>query len=258
MMRKLCLAALSTLVGALLVSPQVRAEDAWGTLKGQIVWGGKELPKETFVNVDKDQAHCLSKGKIPKEDFVVNPKNKGVRWAMVWIAVDNEGKADFKGKMPIHPKLKEVSPAKVVIDQPCCKFEPHVLGMREGQILEAKNSSPIPHNMNIIGGALNPTMNFLLPPKASKEVDGWKAAPTPVPISCNIHGWMHAYVRVFNHPYFAVTDEDGNFKIENAPAGKFRLIIWHPEAGWVVGDKNGKEVEIKAGDNDLGKIDLKP
>ncbi len=234
------------------------AQGDWGTLSGQIVWGGKELPPVTFINVDKDQAHCLGQGQIPREDYVVNPKNKGVRWAMVWIAVDNEGKADVKGKMPTHPRFERVSPAKVVLDQPYCRFEPHVLGIREGQILEIKNSSPIPHNTNLIGGALNPTLNVLLAPRTSKEITGWKAAVPPVPINCNIHGWMRGYIRVFNHPYFAVSDADGNFKIENAPVGKFRLLVWHPEAGWVGSDKNGKELQIKPGTNDLGKIALTP
>ena len=54
-----------------------------------------------------------------------------------------------------------------------------------------------------------------------------KAETPPIPFKCDIHPWMKGYVRVFDHPYFAVTDEDGKFEIKNAPAGKWRIVYWH-------------------------------
>jgi hypothetical protein len=70
---------------------------------------------------------------------------------------------------------------------------------------------------------------------------------------------MKAWVRVFDHPYFAITDGDGKFEIKNAPAGDFRLVIWHEGVGWVKGGKTGTPITIKAGgDTDLGKVEMTP
>jgi len=49
----------------------------------------------------------------------------------------------------------------------------------------------------------------------------------PISYKCSIHPWMSGYVRVFEHPYYAVTDDDGKFEIKNAPVGKFRIVFWH-------------------------------
>ncbi|HWG46757.1 MAG TPA: hypothetical protein VN688_28600 [Gemmataceae bacterium] len=232
----------------------------WGTIKGQVVWDGGAVPKPVEIKVDKDKDHCLSKGAIYKEDntFVVNPKNKGVRWAVVYL-MSEEG---FSKPIPIHPALKNFK--KVVeVDQPCCKFEPHVLALQEGQTLLVKNSAPIVHNVNVQGGTLGPSVNPILPAGRSLKLDDIKARQLPISISCSIHGWMAGKVFVLKNPYFAVTDEDGKFEIKNAPAGKFRLVIWQEGMGWVVGDKGpskkGKSITIKAGaTNDLGKIPVKP
>jgi hypothetical protein len=58
---------------------------------------------------------------------------------------------------------------------------------------------------------------------------------------------MKMHIRVFDHPYFAVTDEQGNFEIRNAPAGEYRLVVWHETNGWVVGDKRGMPIRIEPG-----------
>lgn len=230
------------------------AEEAWGNLKGQVVWSGGDY-KPAPIDVNKDQGHCLSKGQLLDQKYVINPKNKGVRWVVVWLT----DPANPNKKLPTHPALANVKGMKITIDQPCCMFEPRVLGIREGQILVAKNSAPIAHNVNVIGGDANPNLNQIIPPGGSLEIEGWKAARFPVQVSCSIHGWMKSYVRVFNHPYFAVTDENGNFEIKNAPAGKFNLVTWQEETGWVKGGRNGVPVEVKAGETtDLGKIDLQP
>lgn len=226
----------------------------WGSLKGRVVWAGSESPALEKVKVDKDQDHCLSKGDINSEKFVINPKNKGVKWVFTWL-VDPK---DAKGKIPVHPSLAEPSAKEVVIDQPCCKFEPHVLGLREGQILVAKNSSPIPHNVNLVSVGKNPSKNEIVPPGRAVKVEGWVSATAPTLVKCDIHPWMIGYVRVFNHPYFAITDEDGNFEMKNAPVGEWNLVVWQEEAGWVTGDRKGIPVKIASGDSKPISIELKP
>jgi hypothetical protein len=236
-----------------------RAE-GWGTIKGQVVWDGGAVPGPIKLNVDKDMEHCLSKGPIFKEDntFVVNPKNKGVRWAAVYL-MSVEG---FKKPIPIHPSLKEIKKRVIEIDQPCCKFEPHVLAMREGQTLVVKNSAPITHNVKL-DGIPGPSLNQILPPGKELKVEDLTARQMPISVACNIHPWMAGKLFVLKNPYFAITDEDGKFEIKNAPAGEYRLVGWQEGMGWVVGDKTpnkmGQKITIKAdGVTDVGKLPVKP
>jgi hypothetical protein len=235
------------------------AGQEWGTVKGQIVFNGAKVPDNPKANVNQDKMHCLSKGDILKNELVVNKKNKGVRWTLVWLT----GVDDPRGTrtIPTHPALAKVN-GPVEIDQPCCIFEPRVLGMREGQTLIVKNSSPIAHNTNMNGGDKGPNINPLIPAGGQVKVEKVKARVLPLSYSCSIHGWMKGWIGVFKHPYFAVTDADGAFTIKNAPAGKYRLMAWQEAVGWVIINPKdpkdrGKVIEIKAGGTtDVGKIPL--
>src|SRR5205085_6133428 len=129
--------------------------------------------------------------------------------------------------LTVRPQLKNAMEKQVTIDQPCCRFEPHAIGMREGQELVAKNSAPIAHNVHWTGFPIkNPGGNVIVPAGQEYVIRDLKADTHPVKLSCDIHGWMNAWVRVFDNPYFAVTDKDGKFEIKNAPAGNFRLVAW--------------------------------
>ena len=250
-------AALSVAVLAVVTTSGSGQAPGWGTLKGTVVFDGK-VPERKMIDPKNDRVFCLSKGPVLSDELVVDPKTKGVRWVMVWL-VDEKG----GNKIPINPKLAKPAD-KVLIDQPCCMFEPHVLGMRAGQILVSKNSAAVTHNVNIIGGADNPNKNVAIPPGKSLEVEGWKASSSMVPVQCTIHQWMNCWVRVFDHPYFAVTNDKGEFEIKDAPAGKFRIVVWQESVGWVVNEagKSGKigvTVEIVAGKTtDIGSIKMKP
>jgi hypothetical protein len=253
------LAALALLT-ALAAPTAVRAQ-AWGEIKGQVIWGGAELPKNEKANVNKDQDHCLKDGPIYSDELVVNPKNKGVRWVLVYLLDAEKPTA----ALPIHPMLKAVPAKAAVIDQPCCKFEPRVLAVREGQKVEVKNPAPVAHNFAINGGALGPNENPLMPPKAAPFViNNITARSLPIPYSCSIHPWMKGWVASFKHPYFAVTDADGKFTIPNAPAGKYRLVLWQEKKGYVLYNQETKEkgpvIEIKAnGTTEVGpyKLEIK-
>jgi len=249
-------AGLAAGLGFWLTDAPVQAQAGqWGDVKGQIVWGGDKAPDAAELKIDKDQTHCLKDGKIVSEEWVVNKDNKGIRWVFVWLAPE-AGK-----EMPIHPDLKDIKNKEVTVDQPCCKFEPHALAMREGQVLIAKNTSPITHNFKYGGHpAKNPGGNPAIAAKDSHKIDNLKADDRfPVVMECTIHGWMKGYIRVFDHPYYAVTDADGKFEIKNAPAGEYRLKIWH-DTGWLGGVKgrDGQKITIKAGaTTDAGKIEWK-
>jgi len=255
-MRLLRGALLCGVVALLVVAPRAFAE-GWGTVKGQAVFKGDKVPAAEQLKITRDEAACLKNGPIFAEKYVINPKNKGVKWVVVWLAKDDGGKADFDAELPIHPALKEFKDKSVSMDQPCCRFEPHVVVLRKGQEFIGKNSSAIQHNMNI-QGFKGPNVNQLLVAggKMTVAANKWKPHYLPVSVSCNIHPWMTARIFCFDHPYFAITDADGNFEIKNAPAGNYRLIALH-ESGWVTGGKNGKLITIKAGGTtDVGPLDV--
>jgi hypothetical protein len=250
------------LLAMAVVVPSALGQGAqWGTVKGRVVFDGKEVPTRPEIAAAAAVPACklcAAAGKTLEDEWVVDPKTRGVRWVMVWL-LDESG--NFNKPIPIHPKLKKPEP-KVLLDQPCCMFEPHVLGIRQGQILVARNSATVAHNVNILGGDANPNKNVIIPAGKEVEIDGWKADSSPVPVQCTIHLWMNARIRVFAHPYFAVTNEKGEFEIKDAPAGKFRIVVWNNI--WVVSEKGksgkvGIPLEIKPDAvTDLGDIKTKP
>ncbi|MBY0227874.1 MAG: hypothetical protein K2W96_01205 [Gemmataceae bacterium] len=238
---------------ALLLAVPAQAEEKakWGTITGQVVWAEKKLP-------DNPAAAGLPKGcvaGIRKDELIVDPKTKGVKNVAFWL-VDAKNPAK---KFPVHPAVAKAMPKDVTIDQPCCQFEARVAVVADGQRLVAANSAAIAHNCNI-GGKVG--RNFLLGPKTSQVVGALAAETYPIPITCNIHGWMKAYVVTAPTPYAAVTAADGTFTIKDAPAGDFMLVAWHERIGWLYIDlkkpeNKGKKLAVKPGKNDQGKIDFK-
>lgn len=231
-------------------------KESWGTLKGKVVFAGDRLPKRPALTVDRDKAHCLSRGPIPDESLVVNPKDKGVKWVVVWLAKEVNGKADHAAALPIHESLKEINAEPIVMDQPFGKFEPHVVALRAGQTFVGKNSAPITGNMKLTGRNRQ-DVNHLLNARSKMELADWKPYHLPTTVNSQIHRWMKGYIYVFSHPYFAVTDENGSVELKNAPVGKYRLVVWQEEVGWVLGGRDGRQVTIKGGQTtDLGEIQL--
>ena len=122
------------LCGSLTAADQPAPPEGWGTVKGAVTLGASAVPKPREIDVTADKPHCLSKGKLFEDRWLVNPKNKGVRYAFVWLA-------PVPGKqMPIHPDLKAAKLPDLELDQPCCQFVPHALAIRQGQVVIARNS----------------------------------------------------------------------------------------------------------------------
>ena len=233
----------------------------WGSIKGRVVLDGA-TPKPTKITVDADPKECLKNGDLYTQEYVVDEKTKGVRWCAVFL-IPIDAETVPTAKLNINPAA-EPKEQRVVIDQPCCQFEPRVICIRAGkQKLTVNNPAPMTHNIKIDGGPVNIDLNQAVPPNNKLEVpDDWKAAKNAIPFSCTIHKWMKGYIRVFNHTYYAVTNAKGEFEIKDAPKGKCRLVIWH-ETGWVIGDKEpskfGVPIEIPDGQTkDLGDYKLKP
>jgi uncharacterized protein (DUF2141 family) len=120
----------------------------------------------------------------------------------------------------------------VVLDQKACRYHPHVFGIMVGQPMRILNSDPTLHNIHAIPGT-NQEFNTAQPIQGMKtdHIFTAKEEKVVIPFKCDVHGWMNAYAGVLDHPYFAVTDEDGKFSIKNLPPGTYKLTAWHEKAG---------------------------
>jgi plastocyanin len=204
-------------------------------------------PKAEIVDVKTDRESCCKDGPLSSNKFIVNPKTEGLKNVVVWIRPDNDERTSTFPREAIHPELQKHKPVQHVIDQPKCQFEPRVVAAREGDTLLMKNSASINHNINYNSDA--ESFNVTLPPVKSKDLDKpLQAQRTPIAFKCDIHGWMEGRLRVFDHPYFAITDDNGNFSIPKVPVGKWRIVYWH-EGGFHRGKDGilGFPIEVKAG-----------
>ncbi|HEY7471747.1 MAG TPA: carboxypeptidase regulatory-like domain-containing protein [Gemmatimonadota bacterium] len=117
----------------------------------------------------------------------------------------------------------------VTIDQHGCVYHPHILGIQTGQDLIIKNSDGILHNINT-----QPTVNQGFNVSQPVVMETSKTFSSPeimIPVKCDVHGWMHAYIGVQPHPYMAVSGSDGTFRIENLPPGTYTIEAWHETYG---------------------------
>lgn len=258
-MKCLARAVVALAVPLIAVAFVAAQDDSWGTIKGRVVWGPKDIPVQMpidAVNQNGDKAHCLKDGPVLDENWVVDKKSRGLRWTFVWLIQD-----DLKNQnpLPVHPKLQKIDTLRVEVDQPVCAFIPHVVAMRESQVLVAKNSSPVPHNIKWGGGKQNPGGNVIVPTGKEHAIKGLVAQKLPMHIECNLHTWMKGYVGIFSHPYFAVTDKDGNFEIKDAPAGKYRLVVYNTGYNGGAAGSTGIQIATPASKTvDLGDIAFTP
>jgi len=226
----------------------VKAE-GWGTLKGQVVFGGE--PPSPTVLVEKGKAAknpewCAKDAPIMAERLVVDGATKGVKNVLVYLprpsAVNEEAK-------------KAASGATVLFDQKNCVFEPHVLGLMAGVPVELKSSDTPNHNVN--AKLKNSTFNQTVGGGGSFKFTPSAAERTPGNIVCDIHPWMSAWWMVVDHPYIAVTDAKGSFEIKNVPAGTQKVVVWQEAVGFVTAP-SGEDVTIKPNDTTAQGFTIDP
>jgi len=118
-----------------------------------------------------------------------------------------------------------------VIDQKGLVYQPHVTAVLVGTTVDFLNSDSVAHNVfwSSIGGNKKLGHNLGTWPKGEKKSFKFDA-PGAVPILCNVHPEMSAYLVVVPTPYFATSDQAGNYKIENVPDGSYTVIAWHEGA----------------------------
>ena len=120
---------------------------------------------------------------------------------------------------------------KYELDQKGCHFNPHVRLLPVGQRLTMLNPDKIMHNVHIFSRE-NPAFNRSQPGSRRKmPVKAVKKAEGPVAVKCDVHGWMKAWIAYIPHPYFALSDENGKYTLENVPPGTYKLGYWHEACG---------------------------
>lgn len=118
----------------------------------------------------------------------------------------------------------------VVIDQDGCVYIPHVAGVVVGQGVVFRNSDGILHNIKATPTENRP-FNISQPTTMDAPARSFDVPEVMIPVQCDVHGWMQMYLGVVEHPYFAVSGDDGSFSISNLPAGTYTLEAWHESYG---------------------------
>lgn len=214
-----CLPILAAAAASIAFAPAVHAQS--GSVTGTVRLDG-EPPAGGTVDVTSDRDYCGSTIE-PRE---VATEDGRVRNAVVWI----EGAEG------------ETEPRTRTLLNEGCRFVPGHLAAAVGDTLVVENRDSLLHNMNMrhVPGGGGPAGgerrlgNFSLPfAGMSVEKPDLIEAPGVIVVTCDAHGWMEARVRVFDHPYFAVSGPRGEFTIAGVPPGTYRLHVTHPDVGTV-------------------------
>jgi hypothetical protein len=192
-----------------------------GTISGIVKFVGS-APKLEPIKVLKDQDTCGDA--VPTEVLIINPQNQGLKNAVIYLEQVEKG--------------KKVAMDEVVLDNTKCQFAPHVLVVPKKIKLPVKNSDPILHNTHSFLGE-GTVFNLALPLQGQVLEREIKKSGV-IRVQCDAHVHMSAWILALEHPYFAVTDENGNFKITTVPPGNYKIIAWHEP--WKPGevDKGGR------------------
>jgi len=193
-----------------------------GNIVGTVKFDG-DVPAAKMLKVDKDEQTCGHENKL-SEELVVNGESKGVKNVVVSLVDIASG--------------KKIETTTATLDQKECLFTPHVLAIPIGSSVDLLNSDNVMHNLHS-WSIKNPAFNEGVSGggKMTKKFD----LPEVAKITCDVHKWMSSFVVVKANPYFAVTDENGRFRIENVPAGTYKIEAWQEKLG-----KKTSDIAVKS------------
>src|ERR1700678_1891805 len=205
-----------------------------GTITGPVKWTGP-VPKIPKLPITKNVEVCdpQSQKKRDLERLVINPNGNGVANTVVYLRGVTRGKA------------MDLPAARQQLDQHTCRYVPHILLVAQGGTVKIQSSDPVLHTVQMFGAATNnvpfPFQNQFIPVTLQRN--------GVVELKCNAgHVWMNANMVVVKYPYYAVTNEDGEFKLTDVPAGEYEIVAWHE--GWQILSEAqvldvGAQVEVK-------------
>lgn len=195
-------------------APEPRVENA-GAVKGTVTYAGPDTDEP--VRMDGDP-NCATLNPEPGDENRIAVRDGRLANVFVHVKSGLEGR-----KYPVPAEAKE-------LDQQGCEYQPRVLGIMVGQALRVRNSDTTFHNVHAVP-AKNPETNDPQPMPDMVLERRFLEPEVMVPFKCDVHPWMSAWVGVVEHPYYAVTGEDGAFEIGNLPPGTYTLEAWHETLG---------------------------
>lgn len=183
-----------------------------GTLTGTVSFDG-QVPEGDAIDMSEEPDCAEKHDDQPRKTPVVVSDEGGLANVFVYV---KEGLPEGSWPTPTEA---------VTLDQEGCVYRPHVLGVQTGQTVELKNSDGLLHNIN---ARPDNQRGFNVSQPTDMTTERTFAQPeVMIPVQCDVHGWMEAYIGVQDHPYFAVTGENGSFEIGNLPPGDYVVEAWH-------------------------------
>ena len=206
-----------------------------GSVSGAIAYTGTP-PAPKKIDTSADPA-CGSKNpNLATEDNVVTDG----KLANVFVYIKDGTTADGK-------KITEFTfptpTTSITLDQNGCHYRPHVLGAMVNQEIQITNSDPTTHNIHFTPKN-NPDWNQSQPNGAPPLMHKLTRSEVLVPVKCNQHPWMKAYVGVLKHPFYAVSAENGSYTIKGVPPGTYTVVAWHE--GGAAGTEKTMSVTVPA------------
>jgi len=207
----------------------------WGTVTGRFVYDG-DPPAQDLIKVTKDIEFCTMKNPL-KEELVVDPDSKGIANIVLMLYTS-------RGESPPEPHESYGDPASNMIhmDNEWCRFTPHVQFVQAGETVVFGNKDEVGHNVK--GDPFsNQSFNQTIAAGGTLEVEMQEAERLPVKVTCTIHPWMEGWMVVQDHPYVAISGEDGSFELKNVPSGSWEFTVWQEQPGYLKELKIGGKSE---------------
>jgi hypothetical protein len=218
-MRKATFVGILVLAGMIPVADRADAYDAvdvkdGGAVAGEVKFVGSPPPRDKLA-VNKDVEVCGKEEKL-SETLVVG-SNGGIQNAVVYLANISNGK-------PLNRTAQNGA-----LDQNGCRYAPHVTLVPAKTSFNILNSDGILHNIHTYSTKNKPVN--LAQPKFKKTITQQFEQPEFIKVGCDAHTWMSGWLVVQEHPYYAVTDQNGGFKLTDIPPGEYELKVWHETLG---------------------------
>jgi plastocyanin len=190
-----------------------------GVVSGTIRFAGK-APERVKIDMSMDPVCSMMGGDNFAEQYAVKDGKLG----NVYVYIKSGPPAAMLSGGP--------TPQPVVLDQVGCKYVPHVIALVRGGSVEFRNSDSTMHNIHTMPTVVgSQAIDISQGPKGAPQVKQFNQPEVMIPVRCNNHPWMNAFINVSATPYFAVTDADGHFGINGLPAGTYTLAAVHEKMG---------------------------